>query len=70
MKSYPYEIYDTKLKTLNFGTKSKTLGNRVLLFINDDNTKYKVWAKHRLIMKQFNPDYNDRTWTDIRYCKI
>ena len=56
MISFPYEIYDIKLNTFNFGSRSPRIGNRVGLFKND---KCEVWFKHRLIMKQFNTEYNE-----------
>lgn len=57
MKSFPVEIYDTKLKAFNFGVKASQNGALIRLCVGDN--KYKNFVKHRLIMKQFNTEYNE-----------
>ena len=57
MISFPYEIYDIKLKTFNFGVKTNRDGVKVRLYVKENECK--IFVKHRLIMKQFNTEYNE-----------
>ena len=55
MKTFPYDIYDTQVKSMNYGVWSTRDGT--ILGLYDNEGQFKRVKKHQLIAQQFLPGW-------------